>query len=178
MIFLVASAVLGALFLWVGKESDVKAFNSIDTGSLYPPFFAKVESVVAACRARGVDYVVTSGLRSYESQDEIYAQGRTVDGVVVTNARGGQSQHNFGIAVDFARVKNGVKSWGARDFDVLIEEVKRAGLHTGENYNDKPHVGWPEYFRGGELAVLDSVYRRRKDMLDVWRFLDSTRGVA
>lgn len=41
-----------------------------------------------------------SGLRTYEEQNALYAQGRTAPGNKVTNAKGGFSNHNFGIAFD------------------------------------------------------------------------------
>lgn len=43
-----------------------------------------------------------SGLRSYAEQDALYAKGRSgIPGEkIVTNARGGYSNHNFGIAFD------------------------------------------------------------------------------
>lgn len=41
-----------------------------------------------------------SGTRSYAEQNNLYAQGRTLKGNKVTNARGGYSNHNFGIAWD------------------------------------------------------------------------------
>ncbi|GAA3318342.1 hypothetical protein GCM10020331_020730 [Ectobacillus funiculus] len=34
------------------------------------------------------------------NKNSLYAQGRTTSGSIVTNARGGQSNHNFGVAVD------------------------------------------------------------------------------
>jgi peptidoglycan L-alanyl-D-glutamate endopeptidase CwlK len=44
---------------------------------------------------------VISGTRSYAEQDQLHAQGRYGNaGLRVTNARGGQSNHNFGIAWD------------------------------------------------------------------------------
>lgn len=43
---------------------------------------------------------IISGTRSYAEQDRLFAQGRTAPGRVVTAARGGQSNHNFGIAFD------------------------------------------------------------------------------
>jgi peptidoglycan L-alanyl-D-glutamate endopeptidase CwlK len=45
---------------------------------------------------------VTQGLRTFEEQDALYAQGRTTKGSKVTNAKGGQSFHNYGLAIDFA----------------------------------------------------------------------------
>lgn len=46
--------------------------------------------------------VVLSGTRTYAEQDGLYAQKPKV-----TNARGGQSNHNFGIAIDIGLFKDG-----------------------------------------------------------------------
>lgn len=43
---------------------------------------------------------VLSGTRTYAEQDALYAQGRTTPGDRVTKAKGGQSNHNFGLAID------------------------------------------------------------------------------
>ncbi len=52
-----------------------------------------------AC-AQGFMYGVAQGYRSIAEQNRLYAQGRTLPGPIVTNARGGQSNHNRGIAVE------------------------------------------------------------------------------
>ncbi|SVE43245.1 uncharacterized protein METZ01_LOCUS496099, partial [marine metagenome] len=44
---------------------------------------------------------VVHTLRTYAEQDDLYEQGRTEPGKIVTNARGGKSWHNFGLAIDF-----------------------------------------------------------------------------
>ena len=51
-------------------------------------------------KPKGLTCQVLSGTRSYAEQDAIYAQGRSTKGNIVTNARGGQSNHNFAIAID------------------------------------------------------------------------------
>ena len=43
---------------------------------------------------------IISGFRTYEEQDALYAQGRTAPGKIVTKAKAGYSNHNFGIAFD------------------------------------------------------------------------------
>lgn len=55
----------------------------------------------ATAATYGCTYVLISGNRTWDEQDALYAQGRTTPGGIVTNARGGQSNHNFGIAGDF-----------------------------------------------------------------------------
>lgn len=64
-------------------------------------------------------------LRTFAEQDELYAQGRTKAGKIVTKAKGGQSWHNYGMAVDIVLLldKDGngsheTASWDTRtDFD-------------------------------------------------------------
>jgi peptidoglycan LD-endopeptidase CwlK len=54
---------------------------------------------------RGLTVRFTDVYRSIAEQDELYAQGRTKPGSIVTNARGGQSYHNYGLAIDFCLLK-------------------------------------------------------------------------
>lgn len=72
--------------------------------SLFRPFIKKAKSVAANL---GYDYFIVSGNRTWAEQDALYAQGRTKPGNRVTNAKGGQSNHNFGVAVDFGVFKDG-----------------------------------------------------------------------
>jgi peptidoglycan L-alanyl-D-glutamate endopeptidase CwlK len=62
---------------------------------------------------------ITQGLRSVEEQNELYAQGRTKAGKKVTNAKGGQSIHNYGLAVDICLIiDNKTASWDTtKDWD-------------------------------------------------------------
>ncbi len=58
------------------------------------------DSIIKRAREKGGDFRITSGYRSNAEQDRLYAQGRTTPGNIVTNARGGQSKHNTGRAID------------------------------------------------------------------------------
>ena len=57
--------------------------------------------VVRRAYAEGINVQISEGYRSNARQNHLYAQGRTRSGNIVTNARGGYSWHNYGIAVDF-----------------------------------------------------------------------------
>lgn len=48
----------------------------------------------------GITINIISGTRNFDEQNRLYAKGRTAAGVKVTNARGGYSNHNFGLAFD------------------------------------------------------------------------------
>ena len=55
----------------------------------------------ATAATLGCTYVIIGGNRTWEEQDALYERGRTTAGKRVTQAMGGQSNHNFGIAADF-----------------------------------------------------------------------------
>jgi peptidoglycan L-alanyl-D-glutamate endopeptidase CwlK len=57
-------------------------------------------ALVLKAASAGITIKVISGLRTYEEQNDLYGQGRSKPGKIVTNARGGYSNHNFGIAFD------------------------------------------------------------------------------
>ena len=60
---------------------------------------------------------MVEGYRTYKRQNDLYAQGRTKSGKIVTNAKGGESLHNYGRAIDYRFVKkpiypkSGAKRW-------------------------------------------------------------------
>jgi peptidoglycan L-alanyl-D-glutamate endopeptidase CwlK len=74
-------------------------------------FRAKAEKFLASLDAVKAKYGITieviSGLRSYQQQAALFAQGRTKPGKRVTNARPGSSWHNYGLAIDLGLFKAG-----------------------------------------------------------------------
>jgi len=151
----------------------------MDLSSLYPPFRAKIELLVANCKARGCEYKVTSTLRTYEEQNKLYTLGRTIKnpdgakpskplGNIVTRAKGGQSYHNFGAAADLVQIVGGKCDWSPKAFAVLGEEAKRLGLEWGGDWPspDAPHVQLPV-----KLGFLQAAYSKGK-LPEVFKYLD------
>jgi peptidoglycan L-alanyl-D-glutamate endopeptidase CwlK len=68
--------------------------------SVNPVLAGKITQLAEILAPEGLVVRVTAGLRSWAEQDVLYAQGRITPGKVVTNARGGESWHNLGCAVD------------------------------------------------------------------------------
>ena len=68
--------------------------------ALLPQVQPYARALVKKAAQHGITIKVIGGLRTYEEQNELFAQGRTKPGRIVTNARGGFSNHNFGIAFD------------------------------------------------------------------------------
>jgi peptidoglycan LD-endopeptidase CwlK len=144
-------------------------FRRIDLDLIEPEFRMRALEVIAACEARGASYVATRGYDTYGAQMALWAKGRTTWGTKVTNAKGGQSAHNFGIAIDFVRDLDSKKAgiqpgWSAADYDVLVEEAQKAGLHSGVGYNDRPHVSLNGYVTATDLLPLHLAWEKSADL--------------
>ena len=74
-----------------------------DITKLHPRLQTKAEELIALCKKNGIAIKISECYRTVEEQNELYAQGRTKAGSIVTNARGTSysSQHQWGIAFDF-----------------------------------------------------------------------------
>ncbi|HTG68821.1 MAG TPA: M15 family metallopeptidase [Candidatus Udaeobacter sp.] len=120
---------------------------------LHPVVFAKQNELISQTGKAGITILITDGFRSNEEQDAIYAKGRTTEGKVVTQVQGGQSYHNYGLAIDFAlRTKKGEVVWdmkydgnknGQADWMEVVAIAKRLGFTWGgdwENFPDYPHL--------------------------------------
>lgn len=79
---------------------------------LHPIVAAKCKRFLDECEKADIDIILTSTYRDYASQNELYAQGRTKPGRIVTRARGGSSYHNFKVAFDVVPLRNGKPVWG------------------------------------------------------------------
>lgn len=81
---------------------DDRSQKNLDTllPAVRPLFVQLLFALQEHFEPKGVTPRFISGTRSFAEQDALYAKGRTAPGPRVTNARGGQSNHNYGIAVD------------------------------------------------------------------------------
>ncbi|MEO1268074.1 MAG: LysM peptidoglycan-binding domain-containing protein [Myxococcota bacterium] len=115
---------------------------------LAPQMQVMARNLLDIAHEMGLRVWIVSGLRTFEEQDELYAQGRTAPGNRVTNVRGGGSYHNYGLAVDVVfdqRSPGG--PWGERnDWEALGRAGEMAGLEWGGRWTsfvDRPHFQIP-----------------------------------
>lgn len=132
---------------------QVKSKSSKRLIGLHPVVIAAASVLIERCYVRGVPILITQGLRTIAEQDSLQAQGRTKPGSIVTNAKGGYSYHNFGLAVDFALLlPNGSSvSWdmnrdyngnNIKDWIEVVDEAKKLGFEWGgdwTSFKDYPH---------------------------------------
>ena len=130
--------------------------NSRKVTDLHPRVAALAIQHIDLCKQAGIDIIVTSTFRDKESQDALYAEGRTLPGKIKTRARGGQSIHNYRLAYDVVPLRNGKPVWDTRD--VAWAKVgligESLGLEWGGNwksFKDLPHF---QYLGGLTLSDL------------------------
>lgn len=122
--------------------------------------------LIHACKEDGIDLIVTSTLRDFAAQAVLYAQGRTAPGRIVTNARPGESFHNFRVAFDVVPVVGGKPVWGTEGKDgELWQQVGEIGESLGlewagrwKSFRELPHFQYT-----GGLSAAD--FRAGKKLL-------------
>lgn len=132
--------------------------NSRDLSALHPTVQAKAKAFLEACHAQGLDILVTSTYRDFESQNALYAQGRTIPGKKVTNAKAGQSMHNFRVAFDIVPMRAGKPVWGTSGADGdLWRRIGGIGQAHGLEWGGawKKFPDFPHFQYTGGLSLID-----------------------
>jgi len=136
--------------------------------TLLPEAQPYARALVTKAGADGITIKVISGLRTYDEQNDLYAQGRTKPGRIVTNARGGFSNHNFGIAFDVGVFEGSQYLDESPKYKAVGVLGMDLGLEWGGNWKtiqDEPHFQLrPKW--AGDLSERDMLaeLRSRKEL--------------
>lgn len=137
-------------------------------GLLHPRIREDVNCIYLSCLDKNVSFRIVQGYRTIAEQNNLFSQGRTqtqlleagLKGVLakpnlqrVTNAIGGTSWHNFGLAFDFCLLKKDKSiSWSRTDdldkdnipdWTEIVQTAMARGFDWGGNWNsfpDYPHL--------------------------------------
>lgn len=139
--------------------------NSRDPAHLHPAVRRRYDKHMALLKAESIDVITTSTYRDNESQNALYAQGRTKPGKKVTNARGGQSWHNWRCAYDLVPLRNGKPVWGTSGEDGKLwqrigELGEKAGLEWAgrwKTFKEFPHFQWTGGLKLSDLQAGKSL---------------------
>lgn len=119
--------------------------SEIRVALLHPKVRDEVKALIEKVElgfAKNVAVRLVQTLRTIEEQNALYAQGRTKPGPIVTNAKGGSSYHNYGLAFDFAIL---LDKDGNGTYDELSWDIKKD--------NDKDGIAdWLEVVKVFEAA--------------------------
>ena len=116
------------------------ASRSLD--DLHPRVAELARGLIQSAATAGIELLVTSTLRTFEEQAELFAQGRTRPGKIVTNAKPGESWHNFGLALDVVPLIAGKAVWDSPRWKEIGAMGKTIGLGWGgdfKSFKDLPH---------------------------------------
>lgn len=140
----------------------------------------KARLALADLASSKMEILFTAGLRSMEEQTRLWKQGRDANGKVigkiVTNAKAGESMHQYGLALDFCPTQGSVLMWGV-PFGPYAQVFKKYGFSWGGDwtggFKDYPHV---EYTFGLTIKDLLAGKRPPEPKPLPQRFID--RGIA
>ena len=120
---------------------------------LHPVVIQNKNLLIQQAADKGIRVIISDGFRSFQDQEKLYEKGRSTDGQIVTHAKGGESYHNFGLAIDFALLNgNGKAIWdtaydgngnGKSDWMEVVAVAKDLGFEWGgdwKHFKDYPHL--------------------------------------
>lgn len=137
------------------KELCLDRISVERINKLHPKLRAEALQILAEATAAltgRADLRITFTLRTMAEQKALYNQGRTNNLPKVTNAKPGQSYHNYGLAVDIALLIDGkTASWDTKtdwdgdrqsDWMEVVAIFQRHGWEWGgswQTFKDMPH---------------------------------------
>jgi peptidoglycan LD-endopeptidase CwlK len=137
---------------------DPRSEKTIAT--LRPQVQPIARALVQKAAVSGICIKIICGLRTYAEQDALYAQGRTSPGNIVTRAKGGYSNHNFGIAFDVGVFEGNKYLSDSPKYKAVGVLGSDLGLEWGGNWktiSDQPHFqlrpGWASDMKESEMLA-------------------------
>jgi len=149
---------------WLLDQANRKLTNGMD-----PDVAAITRAVITELAAEGLPIGIAQAYRTKQEQDALYAIGRTRPGKIVTYAKGGKSNHNFGVAVDlFVYADGGKRAEFLAPPDPrlkrLVAAMKRYQMQWGGdwgNFPDYPHFQLYDAVNGQAKPLLGPRYPGR-----------------
>ena len=139
---------------------------------LHPAIRNEVLQLLSSCCSKNVPIRIVQGLRTIQEQDALYAQGRTAPGKIVTNARGGDSWHNYGLSIDFCVLRSGNQiSWnrdedadkdGIKDWHEVVDLFLSKGFEWGGNWTSFPDYPHFQKTMGLTIRKAKELYAAKK----------------
>lgn len=143
-----------------------------DISKLHPELQEKITKFKSACERAGLKVGIGECFRTVKEQDDLYAQGRTKPGNIVTNAKGStySSMHMWGVAFDFYRNDGkGAYNTSGSFFEKVGKIGKSVGLEWGgdwKSFPDRPHFQLPQW--GSTTIKLKSQYGNPDKFIATW----------
>jgi len=129
--------------------------NSRKIDDLHPIVASKCRDFINKCDLEGIDVIIISTYRDLESQAQIYAQGRTKPGKIVTKAKPGESYHNYKVAFDFVPIIYGKAQWNNTElFEKCGKIAESCGLEWAGRWKKFKEMAHCQYTQGISLKAF------------------------
>lgn len=140
------------------------AISEARLGEVHPKLSELMHKMAEMLKLENIDIHITQALRTWAEQDALYAQGRVNPGKRVTNAKGGESYHNFGLAVDVCPFTPlGQPIWDENQpcWPRLVSVGEALGMFPGAKFSkpDRPHFQLTGRFPESPTDELRSIFR-------------------
>lgn len=124
---------------------------------LHPAIQKAARQFINAAEAEGIKLRISDAFRTFEEQDKLYMKGREVsesifpdwvtfwdeedENQIVTNAKGGESYHNYGLAFDVVEMIDGQPNYETPNWSKIGQLGRSFGFVWGGDWNfkDRPH---------------------------------------
>lgn len=136
-------------------------FGQSGVEALYPDMEAKVNELVGAMNRLGKPVWVHSTFRNWKEQDLLHENGRKNTLTIVTNARGGESYHNYCLAADIIFQNYNWNPPSPSWWDDLGRQGEKLGLEWGGRWPkpDRPHFEYHPNTDWQELKAYIEIIR-------------------
>lgn len=122
------------------------------------------------CKKQNLLVKTTDTLRTKEEQDNLYAQGRTKPGNIVTWVKYPYSNHNWGMAFDICRNDGKGAYYDADGWFKKVGQVgKKFGLIWGGDWKDSPDKPHFELTKYGTTEQLQKKYKTPENFKKTWK---------
>src|SRR5688572_17887402 len=122
-----------------------------DLNALHPYFRLKVEALIEACRAKGIELAVVETYRTRAKQNEYRSMGR-----IYTRSTGGKSKHQYGLAIDVVPIVDSVATWhNAALWKKIGVAGEKLGLRWGGRWRHPYDPGHFEWTGGLSSTLLE-----------------------
>ncbi|HEY0655167.1 MAG TPA: M15 family metallopeptidase [Chryseosolibacter sp.] len=122
-----------------------------DLNSLHPYFRDRITELIEVCKKQGIELAVVESYRTHAKQAEYFGMGRKY-----TRSKGGNSKHQYGLAVDVVPIIDGKAVW---ENHTLWKKIgvngERLGLRWGGRWRapyDPAHFEWSGGITAMQLA--------------------------
>ena len=124
---------------------------------LHPKVHLMAETFLEECRRQSIDVLIYCTYRDAEAQNKLYDIGRRLPGKTVTDAKGGQSMHNYRLAFDWVPLIHGKPAWNDKVLYLICGEVAESiGLEWAGRWKRRKETAHCQWTGGLSLEDLQA----------------------